>query len=115
MNAVTCTCCGDVHLCPGGHTIPASDQLLTHIAGFIEATFHRDAHGIVGSQEAYDAYRTWCGITGTPPYSVRRFVAAMAAQPGVRRIKRSTMRFAGLRWAHQTYQARHLATDTVPA
>lgn len=114
MDAATCPSCGDEHLCPGrprpGGTTPG-DALLAQIRAYVADTFDTNAAGIVGSQAAYEAYQHWCIAHGHVPYSNRRFVAAMAAQPGIRRIKRSTMRFAGISWARSASRGRHAAPE----
>lgn len=112
MNASTCPDCGDNHLCPG-RTRPwrPGDTLLHQIEAFIGATFVRTATGIVSSQAAWEAYVAWCDDNEQVPYSVRRFVAAMQAQPGIRRVKRSTMRFAGITWAATHSPGRHARNE----
>lgn len=111
MNAATCPNCGDEHLCPGRNRTPTSGTLTRQIAAYIADTFEANPAGIVSSQAAYEAYRHWCVAHHHVPYSVRRFVAAMQNQPGIRRVKRSTMRFAGISWRTDLPRGRHAAPE----
>ena len=111
MNASTCPNCGDEHWCPGRTRTPAGGTLAHQITAYLADTFEANPACIVSSQAAYEAYRHWCVAHNHVPYSVRRFVAAMQAQPGIRRIKRSTMRFAGITWRTDTRRGRHAAPD----
>lgn len=107
MNAATCPGCGDTHLCPGTTGTGGDHSLLGQIQAFVAATYRPDVNGIVSTQAAWEAYRAWCADTGTIPYSQRRFISAMATQPGIRRVKRSTMRFIGITWRQTPLPGRH--------
>jgi len=85
--------------------------VLTQIRAFLADTFDTNPHGVVSTQAAYEAYRHWCTATGALPYSNRRFVAAMTTQPGIRRVKRSTMRFIGITWRSARNRGRHAAPE----
>lgn len=112
VNASTCPGCGDQHLCPGRTTTgPDSTLLAAQIQAYVTATFDTSPTGIVGSQAAWEAYVHWCGDHGQVPYSNRRFVQAMTMIPGIRRIKRSTMRFAGITWKRSQVRGRHAAPE----
>lgn len=100
MIAATCAGCGDTHLCPGTTGTSGDHSLLGQIAAFVAETFRPDVNAVISTQAAWEAYRAWCADTGTIPYSQRRFISAMSTQPGIRRVKRSTMRFTGIAWRH---------------
>lgn len=109
MNLSTCPGCGDQHLCAGRRPT-TGPTLLEQIRHFVTDTFTLDPTGVVGTAAAWAAYCDWCTRTGTAPFSQRRFVQAMAEQPGIRRVKRSTMRFVGLTWTPAP-RGRHAAPD----
>lgn len=88
-----------------------SDALLVQVGAYVRDTFEPNPVGVVSSQAAYEEYRHWCMAHGHPPYSNRRFVAAMAMIPGIRRIKRSTMRLAGITWKRSQERGRHAADE----
>lgn len=113
MNASRCPRCGDQHLCPGVRATIAADTLHAHIDRFVADTFVAQPHSVINSLDAWDAYQHWCTMVGQPPYSQRQFVNAMAAQPGIRRVKRSTMRFAGIGWKRSQVRGRHAAPEPV--
>ena len=110
MNLSTCTGCGDTHLCAGKRrtTGPTLTEQVRH---FVTETFTTDTTGVVGTADAWAAYLTWCAAKHQVPFSQRRFVQAMAEHPGIRRVKRSTMRFAGITWTNQVTRGRHAAPD----
>lgn len=115
MNVSRCAGCGDQHLCAGALSAQLGPALTEQVAHFIDAVFVPDPLGVVGTNAAFEAYVAWCADTGTVPYSQRRFVAAVAASPGVRRVKRSTMRFVGLTWKRSQTRGRHAAPESVGA
>lgn len=114
MNRVACPTCGDEHLCTGGPISPPSPDTLDTLRTFIQATFQPNPIGYVSSAGAYLAYLNWCTITGNLPISQRKFIPAMSIL-GHPRVKRSTMRLAGLSWQDPTYRGRHHAPDTINA
>lgn len=111
MNAATCPGCGDTHLCPGTAGHSPDHSLLGQIQAFVAATFRLDVNAVISTQAAWEAYRAWCADTGTIPYSQRRFIQAMNIQPGIRRVKRSTMRFIGITWKQAPRPGRHAAPE----
>ena len=106
MNTETCPGCGDTHLCPGSHNRTPEPPLLDTLRLFIEATFEANPIAYVSSAGAYLAYLNWCTATETIPVSQRRFIPAMG-NLGYPRVKRSTMRLAGLEWRDPVYRGRH--------
>lgn len=107
MNTATCPGCGDAHLCPGTPaTRNPTPPLLDTLRAFIADTFEPNPIGYVSSSGAYLAYLDWCTTTGTIPATQRRFIPAMA-MIGHPRVKRSTMRLAGLAWKDPAYRGRH--------
>lgn len=106
MIKTTCPGCGDQHLCPGTTSQPPTPDTLDTLRAFIEATFQPNPIGYVSSSGAYLAYLHWCTNTGNLPISQRRFVPAMSIL-GHPRVKRSTMRLAGLSWQDSLYRGRH--------
>jgi hypothetical protein len=115
MNLSTCHGCGDTHLCAGRRP-QTGPTLLEHVHLYVRDTYTLDAGGVVGTAAAWNAYLHWCAAHGHVPFSQRRFVQAMAEQPGIRRVKRSTMRFVGITWT-QVPRGRHAAPEdeSVPA
>lgn len=110
MNLSTCPGCGDTHLCAGSR--PATGPtLLEQVHLYANQVFTRHPTGVVGTADAWTAYLHWCQDTGHVPFSQRRFVQAMAEQPGIRRVKRSTMRFTGITWAQPATRGRHAAPE----
>lgn len=103
MITATCTGCGDAHLCPGIPAPPVSQNLLDTLSTFIEATFLRDPVGYVSSSGAYVAYLDWCTRNSLIPMSQRKFIPVMGVL-GYPRVKRSTMRLAGLAWRDSAYR-----------
>jgi phage/plasmid-associated DNA primase len=114
MIKTTCPGCGDQHLCPGTTSNPPSPDALDALRTFIEATFTPNPIGYVSSSGAYLAYLNWCSRTGTLPISQRKFVPAMGIL-GHPRVKRSTMRLAGLSWQDSIYRGRHHSPEPVNA
>lgn len=114
MITATCTGCGDTHLCPGTRTDHTSPSLLDQLRAFITDTFEPNPVAYVSSSGAYLAYLEWCTRTDTIPASQRRFIPAMGVL-GHPRVKRSTMRLAGLEWRDPTYRARHAAREALTA
>lgn len=110
MNTSTCPGCGDTHLCAGRRPT-TGPTLLEQVRHFVAEVFTTDTTGVVGTADTWTAYLNWCTANHQVPFSQRRFVQAMAEQPGIRRVKRSTMRFAGIRWAHQEPRGRHAAPE----
>lgn len=110
MNLSTCPGCGDQHICAGRRRT-TGPTLAEQIRHFVAEVFTTDTTGVVGTADTWAAYLTWCAHHGHVPFSQRRFVQAMAEHPGIRRIKRSTMRFAGIRWANQITRGRHAAPE----
>lgn len=110
MITVQCPGCGDAHLCIGTRTGTPEPPLLDTLRLFIEATFDANPIGYVSSAGAYLAYLNWCTATDTIPVSQRRFIPAMGAL-GYPRVKRSTMRLAGLDWRDPVYRGRHAARE----
>lgn len=106
MITATCTGCGDAHLCPGTTTPNLSQPLLDILARFTEDTFDPDPVGYVSSNAAYLAYLNWCTANTMIPISQRKFIPAMSIL-GYPRVKRSTMRLAGLRFKEHGYWGRH--------
>lgn len=111
MNLSTCPGCGDTHLCAGRRRT-TGPTLAEQIRTFVAEVFTTDITGVVGTADTWSAYLAWCAANHQVPFSQRRFVQAMCEHPGIRRVKRSTMRFAGIRWANQTTRGRHAAPDT---
>lgn len=113
MIVSSCPGCGDTHLCAGSSRAAdeAGPTLLTQVARFTAEQFVPAATGVVATSEAYTAYLDWCTRNETTAFSQRRFVQAMGALPGIRRVKRSTMRFAGIAWKHTHPGGRHAAPD----
>lgn len=110
MNLSTCPGCGDTHLCAGRR--PATGPtLLEQVHLYANQVFTHDPHGVVSTADAWATYLDWCADTGHPPFSQRRFVQAMAEQPGIRRVKRSTMRFTGITWKIPVTRGRHAAPE----
>ena len=110
MNTATCPGCGDTHLCLCTPARPVEAPLLDTLRLFIDATFEANPIAYVSSAGAYLAYLHWCTHSGTIPVSQRRFVPAMG-ELGYPRVKRSTMRFAGLEWRDPVYRGRHAAEE----
>lgn len=111
MITTTCPGCGDTHLCPGTTDSRNPDPpLLDTLRLFIQATFEANPISYVSSAGAYLAYLNWCTHTGRIPVSQRRFIPAMT-DLGYPRVKRSTMRLAGLSWLDPVYRGRHHAPD----
>lgn len=110
MNTTTCPGCGDTHICAGRrrNTGPTLAEQIRH---FVTEVFTTDTTGVVSTADTWAAYLTWCAHHGHVPFSQRRFVQAMCEHPGIRRVKRSTMRFAGIRWANQITRGRHAAPE----
>lgn len=110
MKVSSCPGCGDTHLCAGtrGHTGPT---LVQQVHRFATDTFTAEPLGVVGTAAAWDAYLTWCAANEQAPFSQRRFVQAMAETPGIRRVKRSTMRFVGITWRGTGTRGRHAAPE----
>lgn len=106
MNTITCTGCGDSHLCPGTRDTSPEPPLLDTLRLFIGATFDANPISYVSSAGAYLAYLNWCTHANRIPVSQRRFIPAMGAL-GYPRVKRSTMRLAGLEWRDPIYRGRH--------
>lgn len=115
MNVSSCPGCGDTHLCPGStRAITAvGPTLVEQVRRFHRDTFTPHPSGVVATSEAYQAYLHWCTRHETTAFSQRRFVQAMAALPGVRRVKRSTMRFTGIAWRRTINAGRHAAPEPV--
>lgn len=112
MITATCPGCGDQHLCPGTRTIDTSPGLLDALKAFVADTFENNPISYVPSASAYLAYLNWCTAHQTVPCSQRRFIPAMG-ELGYPRIKRSTMRLAGLAWRQETPIGRHAARELV--
>lgn len=111
MNLSSCPGCGDTHLCAGtARLIQAGPTLLDQVTRFVDATFTRSATGVVPTSEAYTTYLDWCTATDTVAFSQKRFVQAMQALR-IRRVKRSTMRFAGITWKRSHTPGRHAAPE----
>lgn len=109
MITVTCAC-GDRHLCVGTRTSEPTPGLLDTLRAFIDATFEKNPISHVPSAGAYLAYLNWCIERDLVPATQRRFIPAMA-ELGYPRVKRSTMRLAGLSWKPATPTGRHAAPD----
>jgi len=109
MNLSTCSGCGDQHLCAGRRPT-TGPTLLEHVRLFVADSFTINPFGVVGTAAAWSAYLDWCATHGHVPFSQRRFVQAMAEQPGIRRVKRSTMRFVGITW-NPVPRGRHAAPE----
>lgn len=113
MNTKSCTHCNDIHICPGIRTRAPHPNLYTQINRFVADTFIAQPHSVVNSSDAWDAYQHWCIMTGQVGFTQRQFVNAMSQQPGIRRVKRSTMRFAGINWKRVAARGRHAAPELV--
>lgn len=112
MNVSKCPGCGDTHWCAGTRAAGLSGPtLLEQVHRFVADTFVPEPLAVVGTGVAWDAYVAWCTENGTVPFSQRRFVQAMAEQPGIRRVKRSTMRFTGITWKRSHTRGRHAAPE----
>lgn len=111
VNVSSCPGCGDTHLCPTtARLIQAGPTLLDQIARYVDDTFIRAATGVVATSQAYTAYLDWCTATDTVAFSQKRFVQGMEALR-IRRVKRSTMRFAGITWKRSHNPGRHAAPE----
>lgn len=110
MNTITCTGCGDTHWCPGTREAAIPPGIMENLTTFVEATFEPNPIGHVASAAAYLAYQRWCTDTMTVPCSQRRFIPALA-ELGYPRVKRSTMRIAGLSWRTPDRVGRHAAPE----
>lgn len=106
MNTVTCPCCGDSHLCLGTTSRETETPLLDTLRLYIGATFEANPISYVSSAGAYLAYLNWCTAVARIPVSQRKFIPAMGSL-GYPRVKRSTMRLAGLEWRDPVYRGRH--------
>lgn len=111
MNLSTCPGCGDTHICAGTRrtTGPTLTEQIRH---YVRDTYTVEPTAVTSTADAWAAYLTWCAVNGHVPFSQRRFVQAMTEHPGIRRVKRSTMRFAGIRWKVPTTRGRHAAPDS---
>lgn len=112
MNTATCPGCGDTHLCAGTITAPADPTILEVLETFVTATFDTNPLGYVSSAGAYLAYLNWCTAHNRVPISQRRFIPALG-QLGYPRVKRSTMRIAGLVWRNPVPVGRHAAPEVL--
>lgn len=113
MIQIECPGCGDKHLCLGARR-PADPGLADTLRLFIQATFEANPISYVSSAGAYLAYLNWCTATDRIPVSQRRFIPAMG-ELGYPRVKRSTMRLAGLSWLDPVYRGRHHAEEATSA
>lgn len=112
MNTVTCPGCGDSHLCAGTRGAPPDTGLLATLETFVTDTFDINPLGHIPSATAYLAYLRWCTDHNRVPTSQRRFIPAMG-QLGYPRVKRSTMRIAGLTWRTEARIGRHAAPENL--
>ena len=111
VNVSSCPGCGDTHLCAGNaRRIQAGPTLLDQITRYVDDTFIRAATGVVATSQAYTAYLDWCTAADTVAFSQKSFVQAMQALR-IRRVKRSTMRFAGITWKRSHNPGRHAAPE----
>lgn len=112
MNTTTCPGCGDTHLCAGTRDQPPEPALLATLKTYVADTFETNPISYVSSAGAYLAYLQWCTAHQRVPISQRRFIPALD-QLGYPRVKRSTMRIAGLAWKTTTIVGRHAAPETL--
>lgn len=110
MITATCTGCGDTHLCAGTRPADTNPTLLDTLRQFTAVTFEANPIDCVSSAGAYLAYLNWCTAHDVIPASQRRFIPAME-ELGYRRIKRSTMKLAGLSWRAPQNVGRHHRRD----
>lgn len=110
MNTIQCPGCGDTHLCAGTTSSHPEPALLAVLETFVTDTFDPNPVAYISSAGAYLAYLQWCTAHGRVPASQRRFIPAMG-QLGYPRVKRSTMRLAGLSWRAETRVGRHAAPE----
>lgn len=108
MITINCPGCGDTHLCPGTTAAEPEPAMLDLLRAFVADTFDLNPLAYVSSAGAYLAYLNWCTDHQRVPMSQRRFIPAMGTI-GYPRIKRSTMRLAGLSPKQGTRVGRHAA------
>lgn len=112
MNTAQCPGCGDTHLCAGTRSLTAEPPLLAILETFVADTFDINPVAYISSAGAYLAYLRWCTDHTRVPISQRRFIPAMG-QLGYPRVKRSTMRLAGLSWRTPDRVGRHAAPEAL--